>query len=138
MNLKSTIESILFVAGRPVSRRELEKTTGKSAQEIADAIEELKKERSESGILILEQGSSLLMSTEPKNAGPVKDFLNTDLREKLTDAALETLAIITYKQPVSRAEIEAIRGVNSQYSIRLLMMRGLIEKSSGKDHSGCF
>ncbi len=128
MALKSLIESILFVAGRPVQLKELLKVTGKSQEEIEAAIAELKKERAASGILILEQNQSYLMSTNPANSPAVKDFLNAELREKLTDAAIETLAIITYKQPVSRAEIEAIRGVNSQYTLRLLMMRGLIER----------
>ena len=129
-NLKSLIESLLFVAGRPVSLRELQKASGKSAAEVAAAIEELKTERRDSGIVILEQGQSFLMSSNPEHSQAVKDFLSADLREKLTEAAIETLAIVTYKQPVTRAEIEAIRGVNSQYTIRLLMMRGLIEKAS--------
>ena len=134
MNLKSLIESLLFVAGRPVTLKELQKTSGKTSEEIRLALEELKAERSNSGIVILEQSGSFLMSSNPENSQAVKDFLNTDLREKLTDAAIETLAIITYKQPVSRAEIEAIRGVNSQYTIRLLMMRGLIEKTLHRDN----
>lgn len=128
MNLKSTIESVLFVAGRPVASKELAKATGKSEAEILAALEELKKDRETSGVIILEQNKSFLMVTDPENAKAVKDFLNAELREKLTDAAIETLAIVTYKQPVSRPDIEAIRGVNSQYTLRLLLMRGLIEK----------
>src|SRR3989344_3479495 len=128
MNLKSLIESLLFVAGRPVTLKELQKTSGKTSEEIRLALEELKAERSNSGIVILEQSGSFLMSSNPENSQAVKEFLNTDLREKLTDAAIETLAIIPYKQPVSRAEIEEIRGVNSQYSLRILMMRGLVER----------
>lgn len=134
MDLKSILESILFVAGRPVQLKELLKVTGKTQQEVEAALAELKKVRETSGVLILEQNRSYLMSSNPANSPTVKEFLNTELREKLTDAAMETLAIITYKQPVSRAEIEAIRGVNSQYTLRLLMMRGLIEKhASQKD-----
>jgi segregation and condensation protein B len=130
MTLKSLIESLLFVAGRPVSAKELQKASGKSADEVNAALEDLKNNHQDTGVVILEQDGKFLMSSNPENSNAVKDFLSTDLREKLTDAAIETLAIITYKQPVSRAEIEAIRGVNSQYTIRLLMMRGLIEKSS--------
>ena len=134
MNLKSAIESLLFVAGRPVSLRELAKITGKSEEEIRNAIEEIKAGSEASGIVILEQNKNFLMTTNPENSDLVKDFLNADLREKLTEASLETLAIIAYKQPVSRAEIESIRGVNSQYTIRLLAMRGLIERThSGSD-----
>lgn len=128
MNIKSIIESILFVAGRPVSLKELAKVTKKSEDEILVAISELQKDRAGAGIVILEQNNSFLMTTDSANTGIVKDFLNAELREKLTDAAIETLAIVAYKQPASRAEIEAIRGVNSQYTLRLLLMRGLIER----------
>ena len=132
-NLKNVIESILFVAGRPVSLKELEQITDHSRDQIRDALEQLKTEHAESGIVLLEQNQSYLLSTNPANSSQVKEFLNAELREKLTDAAIETLAIVTYKQPVSRAEIESVRGVNSQYTIRLLMIRGLIEKTTGND-----
>ena len=134
MDLKSIIESLLFVAGRAVTVKELMHAAGKGQEEVAAALAELKAERANSGITILEQHGSFFMSSAPENAEAVKEFLNAELRERLTDAAIETLAIVTYKQPVSRAEIEAIRGVNSQYTLRLLLMRGLIERTaSAKD-----
>jgi segregation and condensation protein B len=128
MNLKSAIEAILFVAGRPVALEELGKVLTVPEAEIKNALEELKNEHLNTGIIILEQDKSYLLSSNPDFSPQVKEFLNAELREKLTDAALETLAIVTYKQPVTRAEIEAIRGVNSQYTLRLLLMRGLIER----------
>jgi segregation and condensation protein B len=94
----------------------------------------LKREKKDAGILLLDHHGSYLLSTNPDSSLYVKDFLNAELREKLTEAGLETLAIVAYKQPITRAEIEAIRGVNSQYTLRHLLMRGLIEKtSSAKD-----
>lgn len=135
MNLKSVIESILFVAGRPVTLKELEKATGQTPAEIQEALAELKNARTDAGAVILEQKNSYLLSTNPANSPIVKEFLNTELRQKLTEAAIETLAIVTYKQPVSRAEIEAVRGVNSQYTLRLLMMRGLIERHTSQKDS---
>jgi segregation and condensation protein B len=72
-------------------------------------------------------------ATHSQNSDMVKNFLNADLREKLTEATVEVLAIIAYRQPIAKSEIEAIRGVNSQYSIRHLLMRGLIEKISNPD-----
>src|SRR3989344_4807400 len=110
-NLKNVIESILFVAGRPASLKELEKITSQSRDEILKSIEELKSDRENSGIILLEQNQSYLLSTNPANSSLVKEFLNAELREKLTDAAIETLAIVAYKQPVSRAELERVRGV---------------------------
>ena len=92
------------------------------------ALDELSTEHKNSGITLLENNGEYQFSTDPENSTVVKDFLNADLREKLTDATVEVLAIIAYRQPISKAEIEAIRGVNSQYSLRHLLMRGMIEK----------
>src|SRR6185503_8456211 len=85
--------------------------------------------RKESGVVVLEGSDGYQMATNSENSKLVKDFLNADLREKLTDATVEVLAIIAYRQPISKSEIEAIRGVNSQYSLRQLLMRGLIERT---------
>ncbi|HEX5430209.1 MAG TPA: SMC-Scp complex subunit ScpB [Patescibacteria group bacterium] len=128
--LKSQILSILFVASKPVSIKELTETFGMSESDIKEAVEEIVSENDTSGIILLAHNDRLQLASNPENSSQVKKFLSLELREKLTEAALETLAIILYKQPVSRAEIENIRGVNSQYSIRQLLIRGLIEKSS--------
>ncbi len=126
--LKSQILSILFVAGKPVSLPELMDVLEITEDELKSAIADLVSQNQASGIIILAHNNRLQLSSNPDNSSAVKKFLALELREKLTDAALETLAIILYKQPVSKAEIENIRGVNSQYSIRHLLIRGLIEK----------
>lgn len=130
LNLKSVLESILFTASKPLSIPELSKLLEQESFKIQNALDELVAERKTSGVVILESNGSYQMATNSENTSIVKNFLNQDLREKLTDATLEVLAIIAYRQPISKAEIEAIRGVNSQYSIRHLLMRGLIEKIS--------
>lgn len=126
--LKSQILSILFVASKPVALDELKSALEISDEELKEAIAEIVSENLESGIILLAHNNRLQLSSNPDNSAQVKKFLSLELREKLTDAALETLAIIAYKQPVSKAEVESIRGVNSQYSIRHLLIRGLIEK----------
>ena len=108
--LKSQILSILFVASKPVGLKEL-----------ADALETEEAQ-------IKQAVTEIVAGNQNSGSSQVKKFLSLELREKLTDASLETLAIILYKQPVSKAEIENIRGVNSQYSLRHLLIRGLIEK----------
>lgn len=128
--LKSQILSILFVASKPVSITELKNTLELEDEEIKDAVASLVSENINSGIIVLAHNDKLQLASNPDNSVQVKKFLSLELREKLTDAALETLAIILYKQPVSKAEIENIRGVNSQYTIRQLLIRGLIEKAS--------
>jgi segregation and condensation protein B len=126
--LKSQILSILFVASKPVSIKELQETLEISEEELRKAVTELVSINQNSGIILLAQNDKLQLASNPDNSPEVKKFLSLELREKLTDSALETLAIIVYRQPVSKVEIENIRGVNSQYTIRHLMIRGLIEK----------
>lgn len=132
-NLDSQIESILFAAGRPVKLLELSKTLNEKKPEIKQSIEQLKQNLSLRGISLIEKDEKYQLVSNPENANAVGIFLMAEQREKLTDIAIETLSIITYKQPVSRAEIEAIRGVNSQYILRQLLIRGLIEKATSHE-----
>jgi segregation and condensation protein B len=127
-HLISVLESILFVSSKPMSAKELAKFLDMETEPVSDALHELVKLRREAGVIVLESNGLYQMATNSANTTVVKNFLNQDLREKLTDATLEVLAIISYRQPISKVEIEAIRGVNSQYSIRHLLMRGMIEK----------
>lgn len=126
--LASIIESILFVSPKALKTKELAKLLDKDETEIKIALQALAEARAEQGIVLLESNDEWQLATNPKNSEIVHAFLNTELREKLTDATVETLAIIAYRQPISRTEIEAIRGVSSQYSIRNLLVRGLIQK----------
>lgn len=132
-NIKSIIESILFVASKPVTAEQLGKLLDTEQEQIQAALKEIADQRTNSGIVLLESAGTWQLATNSKNSSKVKSFLNAELREKLTDATIETLAIIAYRQPISRAEIEAIRGVNSQYSIRHLLIRGLIQKIPSKN-----
>jgi segregation and condensation protein B len=127
-SIKSQIESLLFVANKPLTAKQLAKLANQEESQIKSALQELVTEHKESGIVIIEGSDGYQMATNSENVETVKAFLNADLREKLTDATVEVLAIIAYRQPIAKSEIEAIRGVNSQYSIRQLLMRGLIEK----------
>jgi segregation and condensation protein B len=127
-NLKNQLESILFVSNKPLSAKALAKVVEAEESAVKSALRELAEERKNSGVVVLEADEGFQLATSGENSEVVKNFLNADLREKLTDATVEVLAIIAYRQPISKSEIEAIRGVNSQYSVRALLMRGLIEK----------
>jgi segregation and condensation protein B len=126
--LKPQIVSILFVAEKPVALKELQEVLEVSEQDLKSAVAELMAENQTAGIILLAHNDKLQLASSPDNSALVRKFLSLELREKLTDPALETLAIILYRQPVSKAEIENIRGVNSQYTLRHLMIRGLVEK----------
>lgn len=126
--IMSQAESLLFVSNKPMRAKELAKILEQQESDVTAALELLAEERKNSGVIILQNNGQYQMATHGDNSPAVKNFLNAELREKLTDATVEVLAIIAYRQPISKAELEAIRGVNSQYSIRNLLMRGLIEK----------
>jgi segregation and condensation protein B len=126
--LKNILEALLFTASRPFKAKELAKILELEEADIKLSLDVLAKDRQNSGIVLLENRGEYQLSTNSSFSTQVKNFLNAELREKLTDATVEVLAIIAYRQPISKAEIEAIRGVNSQYSLRHLLMRGLIEK----------
>jgi segregation and condensation protein B len=131
-DLKSKIESILFVFGDPVGFRKIAKILGISEKEIKKEVGELQEDYKNKGINILEKDGKVQMVSSPKNSDIIKGLVESSLSEELTPAALETLAVISYKEPILRQEIDEIRGVNSVFSLRTLMMKGLIEKYQHK------
>lgn len=128
MNLKSIIESILFVYGDPVSIKKLGKAAGVSEGEVRQALESLKADYQERGLFLVEKDGEWQMGSNPQNAKFIEDLVKSEFSEELSKAALETLAVIGYKGPLTRIEIEYVRGVNSSFTLRNLMMRGLIER----------
>jgi segregation and condensation protein B len=133
---KRVIESILLVAEKPVSARELSSCTGAMASEVQKSLAELISDYKDRGIKIIKKGDYFSLVTDPENGEAVSKFLNEELRHDLSEAAIETLSIITYKQPVTRIEVEDIRGVATDQILRNLMMRGLISEVGRKDAPG--
>lgn len=134
MKLKNNIESILFVRGEPMSIRQLSKITKESEDAVRIALDELSHDLDGRGIILIEKGDEWQLATHRENRAVVEDFMKGEFTEELTKAALETLAVVAYKGPLTRAEVEYIRGVNSSFTMRNLLMRGLIErKENPKD-----
>ncbi len=125
-NIKNIIESILFVADKPINIKELANIAGFMVSEVQNVLNELENEYTNRGIRLIRKGEYFSVVSAPESAEQVSKYLNEELRHDLSRAALETLAIITYKQPLTRVEIEEIRGVNSDQMLRNLLMRGLI------------
>ncbi|MES2059590.1 MAG: SMC-Scp complex subunit ScpB [Patescibacteria group bacterium] len=121
------IEAILFWKGEPVSIKKLAEYAGCSVDEAASAINDLKS-KAEGGITLIEKDGEAMLGTSPEASKIIEDMTREELSKELTKAALETLSVILYMSPVRRSEIDYIRGVNSQFSIRHLEIRGLIEK----------
>lgn len=135
-NLKSQLESLLFVAEKPVSVKELATVVGCMVGEVQLALAEIEEEYKSRGIRLVRKGEYFSFVSAPENAKAVSTLLNEELRHDLSQAALETLAVITYKQPITRIEIEEIRGVNSDTIVRSLMIRGLITEVGRKEAIG--
>ncbi|MBR3885529.1 MAG: SMC-Scp complex subunit ScpB [Clostridia bacterium] len=136
-NLESVIESVVFVAGEAVSVADLCVKFDVKPKEVEKAVNNLKKKYDEkSGIQILFFNNKIQFSSNPKNVDYVTAVLNPIRQRNLTKATLETIAIVAYKQPVTRLEIEEIRGVNSDYALNVLLEHKLIEIVGRKDTVG--
>ena len=133
----SVIESILFVSGSAISRTDITEKLNITNEELTDAVRELKKKYdTKSGIQLLEFSDKLQFSSKSENATEVAIVLNPIRERALTKATLETLSIVAYKQPVTRLDVEEIRGVNSDYAISILLEHKLIEVVGRKDAVG--
>lgn len=136
--IKGAIESILFVSEKPVSIKLLSSLLNTPKEELDKLIEELIEDykKRESGILIIKIDDSYQMVTNPKYGDWVSLFKNLNGQSKLSSQALETLAVIAYKQPITKAEIEKIRGSNSEYALKTLLEKRLIKIVGKKELPG--
>ncbi|MBC7240366.1 MAG: SMC-Scp complex subunit ScpB, partial [Chloroflexi bacterium] len=135
-DLDRILEALLFVADGPVSIEELAKAAQAPLAEVEAALQRLIEAPPRSGLCIVRQGSHVQMVTAPEAAPAVERLLGLDRSARLSNAALETLAIIAYRQPVTRAQIEAIRGVNSDAVIRSLLAKSLIQPVGRLEQAG--
>lgn len=128
LELQKQIEAILFYKGEPIKRAGLATLLKTTEEQVIAALEQLKLALHNRGITLVENGDYVALGTAPE----VKELIETLRREELEGplgkAGLETLAVVMYQGPVSRADIEYVRGVNSSSILRSLTMRGLIEK----------
>lgn len=137
-NLQGMIESILFVAGEAVETKDLAKAL-QIGDEALDA--ELNRisddyDYQQRGFMIKRFGSKVQLGTRPLYADAVVRLLQPIQKQSLSQAAMETLAVVAYKQPVTRAEVEQVRGVKCDYSLQSLMFKGLIREVGRKDTIG--
>lgn len=128
-DLPALLESLLFVADGPATTEDLAQALGVRKRLVEAALDELGESCRPRGIRVQRIGDKVQLVTAPEAAAYVERFLGADGPQRLSHAALETLAIIAYRQPITRAEIDAIRGVNSDRSLATLRMRGLVEEA---------
>lgn len=127
-NLSAILESILFVHGEPMVLERLAKIAGVTRDEVRVALAALVKSYEGRGLTLVEKDGAYQLGSHPAHTPYVEALARGEFGEELSRAAMETVAVIAYKGPTSRAEIEYIRGVNSSFTLRALLMRGLIER----------
>lgn len=134
MTLDAYIEAILFLEGEPVRVKKLAEILGKKEKEIADAVEILGQKLENRGIRLIKKESEVMLSTAPETSKICEAVSKEEFNKDIGKAGLEVLAIIIYQFPTSRHDIDYIRGVNSSFTVRNLMVRGLVErKTNPKD-----
>ena len=137
-NLTAIIEAILFVSGDPVRVDVLAHAMNLTVQELEQALDELRDHLAleNRGIQLNRSGETVFLSICPKYAPQVELFLQPIQKQPLSQAVLETLSIIAYRQPVTKGDIEGVRGVKCDYSVQTLVNRGFIEECGRRETLG--
>lgn len=131
----SALESLLFISSEPLPVERLVQVLNLSEEAVLRGLEDLveRYESLESGLSLVRTETHIQLVTKPSNAPYLEAFSKSTLQESLSKAALEVLAVIAYRGPMTRSEIEAIRGVNCSVTLRNLLMRELIERKENDD-----
>jgi len=136
-DLKKIIEAIIFVSGNPISAKDIAEKLYCSEKEVMKCAKELQeKYTADSGVNLLIYNNKLQFCSNPKFADAVSNVLNPIRERELSRSMLEVAAIIAYKQPVTRLDLERIRGVSSEYAIQTLLKLGIIEITGRRDTIG--
>lgn len=122
---ETVLEALLFVAERPLTRREIAQLTGANREAVDARLGDLEVSLASRGIRLVAAGDRVELATAPEAGALIARYVGADA-VRLSPAALETLAIVAYRQPVTKAAVERIRGVDSDYTIRTLLHRRLI------------
>lgn len=138
MDLTKKIEAVLLYKNEPISVTELSKILLVTIDEVRESINELQDFYKERGIVIVSDGEKIAFGTGPLASNIISAIQKAELSKDIGKAGLETLAIVLYKAPVSRREIDYIRGVNSGFILRNLMVRGLVERAEGVEGERSF
>ena len=136
LSLEAKLEALLFVAPATVSVKQLAEALEVTPREVEKTLETLEAGFAERGIRLQRHKGELRLTSAPQTAPLVERFLDLEATTRLSHAALECLAIVAYQQPVTRPQIDAVRGVNSDTAIRSLLTHGLIEEIGRTESAG--
>jgi segregation and condensation protein B len=136
LDLAGRLEALLFVAPGPVSPAQLATALEVPVGEIVKGLEQLEADYSRRGLRLQRHGESIQLTTAPELASLIERFLGLEATSHLTRAALEALAIVAYQQPVTRPQVDAIRGVNSDGVLKSLLNKGLVQEAGRAEGPG--
>ncbi len=125
------IEGLLFYKSTPQKRAQVMNQLGLNLEQFNVALASLRERLQTGATRLVETGDSIALMTAPELAPFIETLRRDELKADIGKAGIETLAIVLYREPISRAEIDRIRGVNSSFSLRALLMRGLIDRKPG-------
>lgn len=128
MNLENKIESILFWKGEPMELARLASIFKVELADIQNALGSLRVSLANRGVVLIEEGNAVMLGTHPDMSNVIEELQKEELNKDLSKASLETLSIILYRNGATRGEVDYIRGVNSNFTLRALSVRGLIER----------
>jgi len=128
LTLDSQIEAVLFLKSEPMLKKVLAKILERNVEEINDALFVLEERLETRGIVLISKEDKVTLATSPEMSDLIESIRKEELSKDLGKAGLETLSIILYKAPITRVEIDYLRGVNSNFILRNLLIRGFIEK----------
>jgi segregation and condensation protein B len=135
-DLQNILEALLFVAPGLVSTAQIAQALEITVREVEAGLNALETEYSRRGLRLMRHQGRVQLTTAPEAAPLIERFLGLEASSRLSRAALETLAIIAYQQPVTRPEIDAIRGVNSDGVLKSLLSKGLIQEAGRAERPG--
>jgi len=128
IELESKIEGLLFYKGEDISVKKLAELLNVTVEEINEGLVKLEKSLENRGLVLVKKDDSVVLGITSELSPLIESIRKDEITKELSKASLETLSIILYKNGVSRSEIDYIRGVNSSFILRNLIVRGLIEK----------
>lgn len=139
-NNEAALEALLFTYGEPLEIKKISQILEITEEEILILLDNIKTgyEKNNSGLDILKHGAKLQLVSNSKLSSIVESLIKREFHEELTPAAEETLAIIAYAGPIGRIDIDNIRGVNSSFMLRNLLIRGLIERGSDPNRPNAY
>jgi segregation and condensation protein B len=136
LSLTAQIETILFVASGAVTVAQVAAALEISTTQVEKALEEIKEQYQDRGLRLQRHQQYIQITTAPEAASVVERFLGMEATARLSRAGLETLSIVAYEQPVTRPEIDAVRGVNSDGALKSLLGKGLIQEAGRAERPG--